>query len=77
MEPFLWTLGGTGFIFLMTCLRLEMVFFFRKPSGLRRQKIFLGFAAGVMIAASVWSLLNHPSCNKALMPKMRISALPQ
>lgn len=34
-----------------------MVFFFRKRMAGGVQRIFLGFAAGVMIAASVWSLL--------------------
>jgi ZIP family zinc transporter len=51
------TLGGVGFIFLMTCLGAASVLFLRKPIGDKAQKIFLGFAAGVMIAASVWSLL--------------------
>jgi len=49
--------AGTGFTFLMTTLGAAMVFFFRKNMGGKMQKIFLGFAAGVMIAASVWSLL--------------------
>jgi ZIP family zinc transporter len=57
MQSFIWTMGGTGFIFLMTCLGSATVLFLRKPSGAKVQKIFLGFAAGVMIAASVWSLL--------------------
>jgi len=34
-----------------------MVFFFTKTKPERYQRIFLGFAAGVMIAAAVWSLL--------------------
>ena len=49
--------GGLGFIFLMTCLGGATVFFFRKSAPGVFQQIFLGFAAGVMIAASVWSLL--------------------
>jgi ZIP family zinc transporter len=57
MQSFIYTLGGTGFIFLMTCLGAAVALFIRKPSGGGTQKIFLGFAAGVMIAASVWSLL--------------------
>ena len=49
--------GGLSFTFLMTCLGGATVFLFRKkvPDGF--QQVFLGFAAGVMIAASVWSLL--------------------
>jgi len=57
MQKFLLVSGGLGFIFLMTCLGSAMVFFFRKTENGKAQKIFLGFAAGVMIAASVWSLL--------------------
>ncbi|MGI6500220.1 MAG: ZIP family metal transporter [Anaerostipes sp.] len=48
---------GTGFTFFMTAVGSAMVFFFRKKIGDNVQRIFLGFAAGVMIAASVWSLL--------------------
>lgn len=48
---------GTGFTFLMTALGAGMVFFFRGEIKADLQRIFLGFAAGVMIAASVWSLL--------------------
>lgn len=48
---------GTGFTCLATVLGAAMVFFFKKDMGAGTQKAFLGFAAGVMIAASVWSLL--------------------
>lgn len=57
MQPVIWAAGGTGFTFLMTTLGAAMVFFFRRKIEAKVQKIFLGFAAGVMIAASVWSLL--------------------
>jgi ZIP family zinc transporter len=57
MTPVLWAAGGTGFTFLMTTLGASVVFFFRKDVNQSVQRIFLGFAAGVMIAASVWSLL--------------------
>ena len=50
-------LQGTGFTFLMTTLGASLVFFFRKEISAGIQRVFLGFAAGVMIAASVWSLL--------------------
>ena len=53
----LWAAAGTGFTFLMTTLGAAMVFFFRKTVNAGIQRVFLGFAAGVMIAASVWSLL--------------------
>jgi len=56
-EALLWAGAGTGFTFLMTTLGAAMVFLFRKSMIGGVQKVFLGFAAGVMIAASVWSLL--------------------
>lgn len=56
VSGFLWALGGTQFIFLMTALGASLVFFFR-GSELRLQRVLLGFAGGVMTAASVWSLL--------------------
>lgn len=49
--------GGIGFIFLMTCLGAATVFIFHKAVPGSFQRVFLGFAAGVMIAASIWSLL--------------------
>ncbi len=52
-----WAAIGTGFTFLMTAMGAGTVFFFRKSISLSAQRIFLGFAAGVMIAASVWSLI--------------------
>ncbi|MEM1483684.1 ZIP family metal transporter [Oscillospiraceae bacterium PP1C4] len=48
---------GTGFTFLLTSLGAAVVFFFRGEISENIQRIFLGFAAGIMIAASVWSLL--------------------
>lgn len=56
-QSLLYASAGTGFTFLMTVLGAALVFFFRKSVNNNIQKIFLGFAAGVMIAASVWSLL--------------------
>ncbi len=44
--PFLGTALGAGTVFIM-----------KKEMGAKLQKSLLGFAAGVMIAASVWSLL--------------------
>ncbi len=43
--------------FVGTTLGASMVFFLKKEMDGRLQKALLGFAAGVMIAASVWSLL--------------------
>ncbi len=52
--PFLGTVFGSAFVFFM-----------RKEMPARLQKTLLGFASGVMVAASVWSLL---------IPSMEISA---
>ena len=43
--------------FAGTTLGSAMVFFMRKNINPKLEKILLGFAAGVMMAASVWSLL--------------------
>ena len=57
ISPFLWGIGGTLFLFLMTTLGAATVFFFRRSVPPRIEKSLLGFAAGVMTAASIWSLL--------------------
>lgn len=57
LHPVLSAAIGTGFTFLMTALGAAVVFFFRGEIKASFQQVFLGFAAGVMIAASVWSLL--------------------
>jgi len=44
--PLLGTMLGSAFVFLM-----------KDEMSLRLQKSLLGFASGVMVAASVWSLL--------------------
>lgn len=65
MNCILLSLYATGFTFALTALGAAMVFFLRRPDGCdAMQRIFLGFAAGVMIAASVWSLLI-PSIERA------------
>ena len=56
-QELLYTAIGTGCTCLATILGAAMVFFFRKDLSHSTQKIFLGFAAGVMTAAAVWSLL--------------------
>ena len=57
MSPIAWAAAGTGFTFLMTAFGASLVFFFRGEPNPNTQRTFLGFAAGVMVAASVWSLL--------------------
>lgn len=53
----IWAAAGTGFTALMTILGSGVVFLFRHPSSHVLHRTLLGFAAGVMIAASMWSLL--------------------
>lgn len=57
MSPVSLAFLGTMFTFLATALGAATVFFFKKDIPHGMQRAFLGFAAGVMIAASVWSLL--------------------
>ena len=56
---------GTGFTCLMTAAGAAVVFFFKKEIAPVFQRVFLGFAAGVMTAASVWSLLL-PAIDRAV-----------
>lgn len=48
---------GLALPLLGTTLGAAMVFFLKKDMSDRLQKALLGFASGVMLAASVWSLL--------------------
>lgn len=57
LNTFLQVLLGTGFTFLMTSLGAAVVFCFRGAISDAMNRAFLGFASGVMMAASVWSLL--------------------
>lgn len=57
MSPVMLALLGTLFTCAATVLGAGTVFIFKKDIPQRLQRAFLGFAAGVMIAASVWSLL--------------------
>ncbi|MDR2046687.1 MAG: ZIP family metal transporter [Clostridiales bacterium] len=57
INPILAALIGTLIAFSGTVAGAAFVFFTKKELGKKTQKAFLGFASGVMIAASVWSLL--------------------
>lgn len=63
LDPWLLALLAGLFTWSLTALGASLVFFFR---GINRNMyvLMLGFAAGVMIAASVWSLLI-PALNMA------------
>ena len=57
MTMFLWSLCGTLFLFFMTSAGAACVFLMRQPLPRRYEGVVLGFAAGVMSAAGIWSLL--------------------
>ncbi|MCI6639914.1 MAG: ZIP family metal transporter [Pygmaiobacter massiliensis] len=53
----LYALLGTGGMFLATCAGAAMVFLFWRSFSCQSGQVFMGFSAGVMLAAGVWSLL--------------------
>lgn len=57
MSNTLITALGIIFIFAMTTLGSASVFLFKKGASDKLNSLFLGLSSGVMIAASVWSLL--------------------
>ena len=56
-DPVLLALASTCFTWFMTALGAGMVFFFKEINK-RVLNMMLGFAAGIMVAASFWSLLE-------------------
>lgn len=56
-EALLMTCAGSGFMLLMTCLGAFTVFIFGRETKLSTQRFMSGFSGGVMIAASVWSMI--------------------
>ena len=57
MTPVAMTATGFTVIFAATSLGSALVLFFKKDISPKVNTAFLGFASGVMIAASVWSLI--------------------
>lgn len=55
--PLWYAFCGTAFTFILTMLGAAVVFLFNNHSTKTFEHIFIGFSAGVMIAASIWSLL--------------------
>ena len=51
------TILGVCFIFLMTTLGSALVFLFKNNVSDKINSLLLGFASGLMIAASIWSLI--------------------
>jgi len=57
VENILYSVGGILIPFIGTSLGSSMVFFMKKNMKEGVQKLIVGFASGVMIAASIWSLI--------------------
>lgn len=57
MNAYTSVLIGTGITFAATVMGSAIVFLFKKGVNPNFQRAFLGFAAGVMIAASIFSLI--------------------
>lgn len=64
MSNTLMTCLGIAFIFFMTTVGAAFVFFFKNEISKKVNTVFLGFASGIMLAASVFGLLI-PSINGA------------
>ncbi len=57
MDVLLLTVLGTGFAFFMTTAGASSVFLFKNNMNDISRGVFLGVAAGIMIASSIWSML--------------------
>lgn len=57
MNYTLTTILGFSIIFLMTTLGASLVFFFRNDISKTINSFLLGIAGGIMVAASIWSLI--------------------
>ncbi|MBQ7913171.1 MAG: ZIP family metal transporter [Clostridia bacterium] len=51
------TVGGIAFLFISTALGAALVFCLKNTVTRKQSAIFLGFTSGIMLAASVWSLI--------------------
>lgn len=64
LASILFALAGCGFTCLMTVAGSALVFFVKSERAGEMNRLFLGFASGVMLAASIWSLIL-PSFERA------------
>lgn len=58
MENYLYPIIGVSLIFICTSLGALSVFFFRDKISQKLNKIFIGFASGIMFSASFFSLIK-------------------
>ena len=77
MPNYLYAIIGIALIFACTTLGALFVFIFNKKEiSPRLNKIFVGFAAGVMFSASFFSLIKPAlECNVSYMPVWVVVAL--
>ena len=76
-DPILLALIATGFTWFMTALGAAMVFFFKEINK-RVLNMMLGFAAGIMVAASFWFafwLLPIEMAEKSSLPAWLVAAI--
>ena len=69
------TVGGILLIFLSTALGASVVFFFKGEISPKINAVFFGFASGVMLAASIWSLII-PALNALSITYGKFSFMP-
>lgn len=77
MQGVLFAACGTLFTFVMTALGAALVFLFRRSMGESIQRACMGFAAGVMSAAAVFSLLVPAAAHARVsggMPALTVAA---
>lgn len=76
MNNLILTIIGFSIIFLFTSLGASFVFILKREISPKINSIILGFASGVMIASSIWSLilpsieLSHKFGNFAFLPTL-------
>ena len=58
MSDYLYAIIGISLIFVCTTIGATLVFFFKKEISNTLNRIFIGFAAGVMLSASFFSLIK-------------------
>ena len=77
INPYLMTFLGIFSIFFMTSLGASFVFFFKNKVSPNFNRLFLGFAAGVMLAAAIWGLIipSFEEAANSLLPSWLVVSL--
>ncbi len=77
MNKYIYAIIGISFIFLCTTIGSSFVYFFKKKEISNKvNEIFLGFAAGIMLSASIFSLIM-PTLEMSItyMPSWTVSGI--